>query len=115
MQVYEEAVAHFTQTTVSAVRDLIAKEEEKVILFLGRPTCPYCRLFAPKLAQAVAETGKAVAYLNSEDKVQLEELTAFRKRYGIATVPALFVAEKGMAKVVCDSSLAVEDIVDFME
>ena len=44
----------------------------------------------------------------------LEDIQALRKRYGIATVPALFVSENGTAKVVCDSSLSEDDILDFI-
>ena len=45
---------------------------------------------------------------------ELEDIQALRKRYGIATVPALFVSENGTAKVVCDSSLSEDDILDFI-
>ena len=54
---------------------------------------------------------RLVDYHNSEE---LEDIQALRKRYGIATVPALFVSENGTAKVVCDSSLSEDDILDFI-
>ena len=50
-------------------------------------------------------------YTQSEE---LENLQALLKRYGIATVPAIFVSENGTAKVVCDSSLSEDDILDFI-
>ena len=52
--------------------------------------------------------------INSENSEELEDIQALRKRYGIATVPALFVSENGTAKVVCDSSLSEDDILDFI-
>ena len=36
-----------------------------------------------------------IFYINSENTDELGEIQALRKRYGIATVPALFVSEKG--------------------
>lgn len=105
--------AAFTPITVADAKEAIASKE-KIILFVGRPTCPYCRRFEPKLTNVAAKTGAQVHFINSEDPSQLEEIQAFRNRYGIATVPGLFVAENGAAKVVCDSSLSEEDIEDFI-
>ena len=113
MSSFEEAVKDFEAVSAQAARERI-DSKEKFILFIGRPTCPFCRRFAPKLAQAAQESGNAVAYLNSEDADQLEAITELRKRYGVATVPGLLVAQNGAVKVVCDSSLEVEDIIEFM-
>ncbi len=113
MSTFQEAVAQFEAITVADAYARI-ESEEKFVLFIGRPTCPYCQRFAPKLAQAASEIAAKVAFINSEDTSQLADIQAFRNRYGIATVPGLFVAENGAAKVVCDSSLAVEDIIDFI-
>ena len=110
---FEQAVSAFEPITVATARERI-EAGNKFILFVGRPSCPYCQRFAPKLANVAQATGAKVAYINSEDLVQIEEIQAFRRRYGIATVPGLFVAENGTAKVVCDSSLAEEDIIDFI-
>ncbi|MBM7636280.1 conjugal transfer protein TraF [Streptococcus saliviloxodontae] len=113
MSSFEQAVSHFTAITVAEARERIASES-KFILFIGRPSCPYCQRFAPKLANVAQATGAKIAYINSEDASQIEDIQAFRSRYGIATVPGLFVAENGSAKVVCDSSLPEEDITDFI-
>ena len=69
----------FTPISVTTAKDKISSTD-KFILFIGRPSCPYCQLFEPKLS----------------------------------TVPALFVSENGTAKVVCDSSLSEDDILDFI-
>lgn len=113
MSTYEQCVSNFQVTTVAEVRSYI-EAGDKTIVFIGRPTCPFCQRFVPKLANVNAETGAKIFYLESDNPEQLEDLSAFRKRYGIATVPALFVAEEGRAKVVCDSSLPEEDIKDFI-
>ncbi len=113
MSSFAEAVAAFEEISAQAAKERI-DSKGKFILFVGRPTCPFCRRFAPKLAQVVQETRAKVVYLHSEDMSQIEEIAALRKRYGIATVPGLLVAKNGSVKVVCDSSLDPEDIKDFI-
>lgn len=110
---FEQAVSAFEPITVATARERI-EAGNKFILFIGRPSCPYCQRFAPKLANVAQAIGAKIAYINSEDFSQLEDIQAFRRRYGIATVPGLFVAENATAKVVCDSSLPEEDIIDFI-
>lgn len=113
MSTYEETISLFEAITVVEARERIATGE-KFLLFIGRPTCPYCQRFAPKLGAVVVQTGAKVSYINSEDMSQIEDIQSFRRRYGIASVPGLFVANKGTTKVVCDSSLSEEDILDFI-
>ena len=96
----------FTPISVSSAKENIASAE-KFILFIGRPSCPYCQLFEPKLSNVARKSEFNIFYINSENTDELGEIQALRKRYGIATVPALFVSEKGAAKVVCDSSLCL--------
>ena len=103
----------FTPISVSLAKENIASSE-KFILFIGRPSCPYCQRFEPKLSNVARKSELNIFYINSENGDELEEIQALRKRYGIATVPALFVSEKGVAKVVCDSSLSEDDILDFI-
>ena len=99
--------SEFTPISISTAKDKISSTD-KFILFIGRPSCPYCQLFEPKLSNFT------IFYINSENTEELEYIQALRKRYGIATVPALFVSENGTAKVVCDSSLSEDDILDFI-
>ena len=99
----------FTPISVSSAKENIASAE-KFILFIGRPSCPYCQLFEPKLSNVARKSEFNIFYINSENTDELGEIQDLRKRYGIA----LFVSEKGAAKVVCDSSLSEEDILDFI-
>ena len=57
---------------------------------------------------------KPAIFVNSEDVTQLNEIQAFRQKYGIPTVPGLLVAKGGEAHVVCDSSISVEEIIAFV-
>ena len=103
----------FTPIFVSSAKENI-DTAEKFILFIGRPSCPYCQLFEPKLSNVARNSNLTIFYINSENSEELEDIQALRKRYGIATVPALFVSGNDAAKVVCDSSLSEDDILDFI-
>ena len=82
----------FTPISVSSAKENIASAE-KFILFIGRPSCPYCQLFEPKLSNVARKFEFNIFYINSENTDELGEIQALRNRYGIATVPALFVSE----------------------
>ena len=112
-QDFFEAVEKFEKKSIKEVESLIASGEE-VVLFIGRPTCPYCRRFAPKMNEARQVLNKPAVFVNSEDVTQLNEIQLFRQKYGIPTVPGLLVAKGGDVRVVCDSSISVEDIIEFV-
>ena len=95
MEQFEKEVSQFVETSAEKVEALIAEGKE-VVLFVGRPTCPYCRRFAPKINEA------------------REALAAFRAKYNMPTVPGLLVARDGEVRVVCDSSQSVEQIKAFI-
>ncbi|MFS1664361.1 thioredoxin domain-containing protein [Streptococcus sp. zg-JUN1979] len=109
---FEEAVSKMIDIRIAELTEKIKSED--VVVFVGRPTCPYCQLFAPKLAQAIDETNQEVYYLMSDTIADIEAIQDFRSRYHIATVPGLFVMKEGQARVVCDSSMSVEAIKAFM-
>ena len=112
-QEFFEAVEKFEKKSIQEVESFISTGEE-VILFIGRPTCPYCRRFAPKMNEARQALNKPAIFVNSEDVTQLNEIQSFRQKYGIPTVPGLLVAKGGEVRVVCDSSISVEEIVEFV-
>lgn len=114
MNDFEQAVAAFDKKNVGEVEQLI-QEGADVVLFIGRATCPYCRRFAPKMNEAREQLGVPAIFTNSEEVTQLHELREFRDKYGIPTVPGLLVAKNGLVRVVCDSSLSVDAIVDFIK
>ena len=112
MEQFAKDVSQFLETTAEKVEALIGEGKE-VVLFVGRPTCPYCRRFAPKMNEAREALGKEMYFINSEDRTN-EALTAFRSKYNMPTVPGLLVARDGNVRVVCDSSQSVEQIKAFI-
>lgn len=108
-----EFASAFSLISAVAAEEAI-NSQEKIVLFVGRPSCPYCQRFEPKLRTVAKANNLHVNYLNSEDQSQLAEIQAFRAKYDIPTVPGLLVAEKGEVRVVCDSSLSEEAILTFI-
>lgn len=86
-QRYEEGVANLTPLTSSEVKDQLAADDKKIV-FIGRPNCPYCRKFLPKLLKVIENEGLNIYYLNSADHSD-EVLIEFREIAGVRTVPSL--------------------------
>ncbi|HES1541931.1 TPA: thioredoxin [Streptococcus pyogenes] len=110
---FEEIVANFIPSSVAEVTSAIASGKD-MIVFLGRSSCPYCRRFAPKLAQIATDNQKEVYFVDSENAADAAELAAFRENYQLVTVPALLVSYDQHQRAVCDSSLTPDDILAFL-
>ncbi|WP_136309911.1 thioredoxin domain-containing protein [Streptococcus pyogenes] len=110
---FEEIVANFKPSSVAEVTSAIASGKD-MIVFLGRSSCPYCRRFAPKLAQVATDNQKEVYFVDSENAADAAELAAFRENYQLVTVPALLVSYDQHQRAVCDSSLTPDDILAFL-
>lgn len=85
---YLNAVESFSQIDVDTINYKISKGEE-FFLFVGRPTCKWCRRVAPAL-QAAAETLDIdICYLDSTDSDSDKDIYNFRKEMGIDQVPSV--------------------------
>lgn len=86
---YDKAVAGFIGIDAA---EAAAKEDagEDFYLYIGRPTCRWCRKLLPSMAAVFAERGVDLFYLDSTDTAQDEQLAAFRDRHGVKTVPTVF-------------------------
>ncbi|HES2392087.1 TPA: thioredoxin domain-containing protein [Streptococcus pyogenes] len=110
---FEEIVANFIPSSVAEVTSAIASGKD-MIVFLGRSSCPYCRRFAPKLAQVATDNQKEVYFVDSENAADAAELATFRENYQLVAVPALLVSYDQHQRAVCDSSLTPDDILAFL-
>lgn len=60
--------AEYFTPIVAQEAEQYLKTADEFILFIGRPTCPYCRRFEPKLTQVAKDNDLTVYYLNSENQ-----------------------------------------------
>src|SRR5699024_11245949 len=77
-------VQDFTELSPTEADELLSNEEGTIV-FIGRPTCPYCRKFAPKLHKVSTEHKVQVNFVNSEHPDYTNELKDFREKYGVPT------------------------------
>ncbi|MBO0480415.1 DUF1307 domain-containing protein [Vagococcus fluvialis] len=80
----------FNEISISDVN----QKKENIFLFIGFKECPYCRIFAPKLLEAVQNTNKKVYYLNTNTITESEEENRLLEALELDTVPALYLLEK---------------------
>lgn len=112
--VFLEIVQDFTKLSPTEADELLSNEEGTIV-FIGRPTCPYCRKFAPKLHKVSTEHKVQVNFVNSEHPDYTQELKDFREKYGVPTVPGILYADGNNVKVRCDSSMTEKEIASFVE
>ena len=89
MEQFLDNIKDLEVTTVARAQEAL-DNKETATFFIGRKTCPYC-----------------------EEASQLNELQAFRSRYGIPTVPGFVHIADGQINVRCDSSMSAQEIKEF--
>ena len=104
-----EADVQLFEKVEAAVADNLLSNEEVAIVYIGRPTCPYCRKFAKKLSGLAKQIERTIYYVNSEDFSD-EGIESFREKHSVRTVPGFLVKNNGELTVICDSSLPEDEI-----
>lgn len=110
----EEAWAKLTPINVNEANQMI-EEKDHVVIFVGRKSCGYCKKFVPKLAKSMDQSNKLVMWINSESEEDSEAISDFRQKYDVPTVPGLLVSRSQQVAVKCDSSLSVDEIIEFIQ
>ena len=78
----------------------LKKENKEIIVYLGRPTCSYCRSFVKLLNKSIKETNSKVYYIQTEKDSTNKALASIRKEYNIEYIPTLIkIKEIGRAHV----------------
>lgn len=107
---FAKHVAAFIPTTPDELLQLI-DSQKTAIVFLGKPSCSYCRRFVAKLSTVSLNKQLTVRFTDSSNKAALKD---FREQHSIKTVPALLNILQGKIKFVCNSKLSEEEIEAFL-
>lgn len=107
---FAKHVAAFIPTTPDKLLQLI-DSQETAIVFLGKPSCSYCRRFVAKLSTVSINKQLTIHFTDSSNKAALK---TFREQHDIKTVPALLKISQGKIKSVCNSKLSEEEIEAFL-
>lgn len=108
---YQEVVKHFHELSIEEVEERLQKGE-KTILYIGKPTCPYCQRFVPKLNHVREQNQLTVYYLNSLDTPTNPAIQALRNRMEIPTVPQVVTidGEDSFTNLHIESSVSEEEL-----
>lgn len=100
---------------LAQLREKLANKETFYV-YVGRPTCPYCRKFEPNLNKAMEETQIEVYYLDT-DAEEASEVTTFVDSQGIETIPHLTYYKEGKKGnfLVKGSESSLKEIKDFLK
>lgn len=110
---YKEDISLFTKV-ISEEADKLLSNENLAVVYIGRETCPYCRKFAKKLSGLVNEINTTIYYVDSSN-LSDNEITSFREKYNIVTVPGFIVNNNGNIEVRCDSSTPEDEILEMIK
>ncbi len=83
---YEKTVNNFVELNAQQVEERLANGE-KTILYIGKPVCPYCQRFVPKLDNVREQNDLTIHYLNSLNTQTDPEIKALRDKMEVPLVP----------------------------
>lgn len=113
MSEFETNIKDFKQITAEEARELLDTKQGDLI-FIGRPTCGYCRKFVTTLGPLAEKENWTVHYLQSDKEEDLENVNALREELGVKTVPAFLYADNQGVHLKMDSSLTADQLVEFV-
>ena len=93
---YQENVENLTKVSINDVYQMFTPDENKHLLYVGRPTCYYCRQFSPELKKLNQLT--PVEYYNTDGEDFDKNASDFLfGTVGIPGTPTLICLENGQA------------------
>lgn len=93
---YQENVENLTKVSINDVYQMFTPDENKHLLYVGRPTCYYCRQFSPELKKLNQLT--PVEYYNTDGEDFDKNASDFLfGTMGIPGTPTLIRLENGQA------------------
>ena len=110
---YEENIKLFKKV-ISTQADQLLSNEDLVVAYIGRATCPFCRKFAKKLSSLTNKINITIYYVDSANFSD-NLIDSFREKYNIVTVPGFIVSKNREIEVRCDSSITENEILDLLK
>lgn len=113
---YLGLVEDFKKVSVEDINKKI-DNNESFYLYVGRVTCPYCRIFVPKLHSAAENNLSQINYLDVENTTQDAEFESFLSTINLQYVPSVvfFDDEGDFDMLDIDSNkITVQEIKDFI-
>ena len=73
-------------------------DNENFFIYIGRPTCPDCKEFKPKLQEILKDVKKQMFYYNTEVPAsQKQELREYLQTFKIESIPCILYIKDGKA------------------
>lgn len=93
---YEANVANFKAVSMADVYHMFDDTENSYTLYIGRPTCHYCRDFSPILKEFNGLTGSQLYYYNTDrDDFTIAAKEFLKNKVGIFATPMTLFIDKG--------------------
>ena len=111
-EVYEENSDRLENISKGDFKKKISSQENFWI-YVGRPNCPDCQKYYPRLEKYLEDNNLKLLYFNTKVKVsQKEEMVEFLNDLGVDEVPAILEIKNGKVEKIYDMQKK-EDIVNF--
>lgn len=111
-EVYEENSDRLDNISKGDFKKKISSQENFWI-YVGRPNCPDCQKYYPRLEKYLEDNNLKLLYFNTKVKVsQKEEMVEFLNDLGVDEVPAILEIKNGKVEKIYDMQKE-EDIVNF--
>ncbi|HEL0414929.1 TPA: thioredoxin family protein [Streptococcus equi subsp. zooepidemicus] len=110
---YRTCVQSLTKASLEEINSQ-SSEDRFYLLYIGRESCPFCRDFCPRLADAIQVTKAKVYYLDTEHKSKA--LHEFADRFHIHSIPKLLVLRQGkLIKAFDNTNTDDKALISFLE
>lgn len=109
---YEANVANLNKVSMTDVYQMFTQDGKEHTLYLGRPTCPYCRRFSPEVKKFNDLIGGQLDYFNTDSPEYDDAARNFmRNTVGVPGVPAVLYIKNGkLISGVADSTLTAQEV-----
>jgi predicted bacteriocin transport accessory protein len=71
-------------------------QKNSLIVYIGRDSCPTCRVFKPKLIKYLNARHKHIFYFNTQgNNKEIHDFRKFYNNLGVHYVPSIIIIKKG--------------------